>query len=307
MNMDLETQIKSIDPSAKGALFRRIIYEKPLAFLRPDQGHIYGFDVDLNKSKPLAGMALIGIQKHTILAYKSDLGEEDRLILFPSIDKIKENEFDLGSLTVKLMLFGDESFRGKTEGEGLLKDLAEQFMPKADDPHSQQVFDKMSQTVAKEEKETPKTQPTTSTDPIETDEPPTDYPDFDDMDNVNEPDDVMAFDQYADSEFYNDGSDYDDDEDDDEPAYNEEPSEAIYITDQRGIQLNKMSKSFNSVNEVVSYVVKTYNVNADLANNVANAAIQKAQGDKRMQVDLAIILFIKLFDMGKIGDNEGAF
>lgn len=304
--MDIETQIKSIDPSAKGALFRRIIYEKPLAFLRPDQGHIYGFDVDLNKSKPLAGMALIGIQKHTILAYKSDLGEEDRLILFPSIDKIKENEFDLGGLTVKLMLFGDESFRGKIEGEGLLSDLAEQFMPKADDPRSRQVFNQMSQTVAKEEKEPPKTQPTVN-DPIETDEPPTDYPDFDDMDNVNEPDDVVAFDQYADSEFYNDGSDYDDDEDDDEPEYEEEPSKAIYITDQRGIQLNKMSKSFNSVNEVVSYVVKTYNVNADLANNVANAAIQKAQGDKRMQVDLAIILFVKLFDMGKIGDNEGAF
>lgn len=304
--MDIETQIKSIDPSAKGALFRRIIYEKPLAFLRPDQGHIYGFDVDLNKSKPLAGMALIGIQKHTILAYKSDLGEEDRLILFPSIDKIKENEFDLGGLTVKLMLFGDESFRGKMEGEGLLSDLAEQFMPKADDPRSQQVFSQMSQTVAKEEKEPPKTQPTVDTNSVETDEPPTDYPDFDDMDNVNEPDDVMAFDQYADSEFYDDGSNYDNDEDD-EPAYNEEPSEAIYITDQRGIQLNKMSKSFNSVNEVVSYVVKTYNVNADLANNVANAAIQKAQGDKRMQVDLAIILFVKLFDMGKIGDNEGAF
>lgn len=304
INMDIETQIKSIDPSAKGALFRRIIYEKPLAFLRPDQGHIYGFDVDLSKNKPLAGMALIGIQKHTILAYKSDLDEEARLILFPSIDKIKEVEFDLGRLTVKLMRFGDESFRGKIEGEGLLEDFAERFMPKADDPRSRKVLSKMGQAVKKEEKEKPKIQPAINNNPIETDEPPTDYPDFDDIENINTPDDVEAFDQYADSGFFDDGSSY---EDENDPEYEEEPETAIYITDQRGIQLNQMSKSFNSVNEVVTYVVKTYNVNADLANNVANAAIQKAQGDKRMQVDLAIILFAKLFDMGKIGDNEGVF
>ena len=56
------------------------------------------------------------------------------------------------------------------------------------------------------------------------------------------------------------------------------------------------------------YVITKYNVNADVANNVANLAEQKGK-TRRDQIELAILIFIKLFNMHKIGDNpdEGAF
>ena len=110
---ELETQIKSIDPSAKDALFRRLLYEQSLAYLRPNKNEIIGFNVNLANNDLLAGYAIIAIQKHTILAYKSDLDEQPKLILFPTIDKLRDPEFDLMRLNVERTLYDDDTFTGK--------------------------------------------------------------------------------------------------------------------------------------------------------------------------------------------------
>ena len=82
--MDIIKQAESINPSAKDPLFRRIMAEDDLAYLR-EEDYIIGFEVDLNKSKALSGYTIIGIQKHTIFSYSSDLDEEMKLIMFHSI------------------------------------------------------------------------------------------------------------------------------------------------------------------------------------------------------------------------------
>lgn len=122
-------QMKMIDPSVPGALFRLLQRDESVAYLREGDG-IYGFEVH-HDSPDIAGYALIGMSKHTILAYKSDIGQEQKLIIFPNIDKLFNKQFGLLELLCTKKLYLDESFNGRAVKTGLVKDLVRDLLPPA--------------------------------------------------------------------------------------------------------------------------------------------------------------------------------
>ena len=58
----IETQIRELAPSAKEPLFRRLMVEESVSYLR-DKNGIYGFEVEITDEQVLSGFAIIGIQK----------------------------------------------------------------------------------------------------------------------------------------------------------------------------------------------------------------------------------------------------
>lgn len=268
---ELIKQIKEIDPSAKDALFRRLLYDKSLAFLRPDRGSIIGFDLDLTASQMLSGFTVIAIQKHTILAMKSDLDEQPRLILFPAVDKIRDDSFGLRDLIVSRVVFTSDDFAGLTTDHGRLGDLAADLLP----PHKNvNVDDKVASGFA-----------------LSDDEANTANDIQDDI-----PDDIP------------------DDVPDNKPIYTEQTAdqpipddaETTLVSDPRSDQLLDRKAQFKKMTDLIYYVVTTYHVDADIANNVANVATQKGS-DEQMQIDIAVLLFVKLFNAHKIGNESEAF
>lgn len=335
---EIETQIKSIDPSAKDALFRRLLYEQSLAYLRPNKNEIIGFNIDLSNNDMLAGYAIIAIQKHTILAYKSDLDEQPKLILFPTIDKVRDPEFDLLRLNVERTLYDDDTFTGKLQKTGTLEDVTRDLLPpfadtQIDNADAEKFGESLNESLENSTK--PKqNMPSDNTEPsgddtsndlndygLDDDDLPTDRPDFsdDDPELNNEFDTPYADDTGFDDSF---DDDFDDDFDDKVTAssnghiYHQATKEdakrtdeeSTLIKDSRGADLNNRSMQFKTMKDLTYYVITKYNVNADIANNVATMAGQKGK-TPRDQIELAILIFIKLFNMHKIGDNpdEGAF
>lgn len=126
--MSLIEQIKSINPSANDPLFRRLLRDEDLGYLR-DGEKIIGFEIDINNSKELSGYTMIGVQKHTILAFKSDLNEEDRLIIFPSMDKLFDEAFELLDLTVIKQEFTNSDFKGNVLDKGVLRRVVSDLTP----------------------------------------------------------------------------------------------------------------------------------------------------------------------------------
>lgn len=304
--MAIIDQIKNIDPSDKAALFRRLLYEKDLGFLRPQNGdkEIIGFEIDNNQSTELSGFAIIAIQKHTILAYKSDLGEPQKLVIFPTIDKMTDPAFELGKLQVKREIFSDDSFNGQVISTGRFSDVAQDLMPdmqndtiEISDDFSQSLSQSMLDASKDENKEVEITPKEDDNDDMMTDGMPgaNDIPEFDDEPFDSEP----PFDE---SEFneppFDEDSQFDDELDDTMPNFNTSDDNH----DERGKELNAMSGKFEKMSDLTYYVVTHYGVNADMANNVATAAINSTS-DPKTQIDVAILLYVKLFDAGKIGDN----
>lgn len=337
---EIETQIKSIDPSAKDALFRRLLYEQSLAYLRPNKNEIIGFNVDLSNNNMLAGYAIIAIQKHTILAYKSDLDEQPKLILFPTIDKLRDPEFDLLRLNVERTLYDDDTFTGKLQKTGTLEDVSRELLPpfndaQIDNADAEKFGESLNESLAnniKTNQNTTVDRPAPIADDtsndlndygLDDDALPVDRPDFtDDSALDNDFVDPGFDDNYADEPGFDDGynNTYDDQvtANRDGHIYHEATSsdlnnkheDTLTIEDYRGADLNNRDRNdeFKTMKDLTYYVITKYNVNADIANNVATMAGQKGK-TLRDQIELAILIFIKLFNMHKIGDNpdEGAF
>ena len=346
---ELETQIKSIDPSAKDALFRRLLYEQSLAYLRPNKNEIIGFNVDLSNNNLLAGYAIIAIQKHTILAYKSDLDEQPKLILFPTIDKLRDPEFDLMRLNVERTVYDDDTFTGTIQKTGTLNDVARDLLPPFADAQisnddAKAFGESLHESLSDNQKQTPQKgtdEPTPTVNDV--DDNPDDLTDYgldDDALPTSKPPFDDSFDDGPDfDDSFDDGPDFDDsydtpDLDDDENTNNDQDDlvtanagghiyhqatsedinnkheNTLTIDDSRGADLNNLDRNnkFKKMKDLTYYVITKYNVNADVANNVANLAMQKGK-TQRDQIELAILIFIKLFNMHKIGDNpdEGAF
>lgn len=128
---ELFEQLTDINPSVPDALFRRLLRDDELGYLRESDNSIIGFEVDLENSVPLSGFAKIGIQKHTILAYRSDLHEPKKLILFPSMNKLFNDSYGLLGLTVIKTEYSSDSFKGKVLDRGLLQDVIADLTPPA--------------------------------------------------------------------------------------------------------------------------------------------------------------------------------
>lgn len=120
-------QIKLVDPSVPAALFRLLQRDEALAYLREGDG-IYGFEVH-HDSPDISGFALIGMSKHTIIAYKSDIGEPPRLVLFPDVEKLFDDSFGLLDLECTKKFFTDDSFKGRKIESGAMKHLVRDLLP----------------------------------------------------------------------------------------------------------------------------------------------------------------------------------
>lgn len=145
---EIKEQLTHINPSVPDAFYRRLLREDNLSYLRENMNSIIGFEIDLNKSCALSGYALIAIKKHSILAYRSDLHEKKKLIIFPSLEKLFDSSFELLNLTVTKSLYNSYSFKGKPLEHGQLKDVVKDLTPAIEDVDlPQNVSEKMMSTM----------------------------------------------------------------------------------------------------------------------------------------------------------------
>lgn len=288
----LETQIQELSPSVKDALFRRLLYADNLAWLRDEKkkNQVIGFEVDL-EDQELSGFALVAIQRHTIIAYVSDRGESPRLILFPTLETLFDPGFELLDLVVTRKEFADASFKGRETGHGRFGDMVKDLTPpnrKMDIPET--VVEQMAAQMEEEEERPQTSEPIVqkelkavpkNPEPIPEDIPEEEVPPEEFLDEEDDFEDsgYGSYDEYEDYE------DYDNYED--EPAI--EPSKSEILA----------SQTFASLSDVVDFVVLKLGVRRDLALTLANKVMQSQVAPKQRPA-LAVKLFCKLFDEGKI-------
>lgn len=318
--MSILQQIKEIDPSDKAALFRRLLYQKDLGYLRDKNGDkkIIGFNVQLDQQEELSGFTIIAIQKHTILAYKSDLGEDEKLILFPSLDKLSDPSFEMDNLEVTREIYRDDSFNGQVVSKGTLSEVTRDLLPPykkvevSDDFGESLTNSLLEASKSEDEKQAQEPSQKIKPDDLDDEEVPANdgMPNGDDLDDVPPDFDDSVPPDFDDSPLPPDVED-DDEMDDDSPddsldddlpddsLDDDLPDDDLDEEDPRAKELNQMSGKFTKMSDLTYYVVTHYGVNADMANNVATAAIGSVD-TPATQIDVAILLYIKLFHAGKI-------
>lgn len=124
--MRLIDQYKTLDPSVAGATYRRLQRDDDVNYLREQDG-IIGFEVNLKQDRLLSGFTLIGIKKHTILAYRREDGYQ--LVLFPGLSKLFDESFGLMDLEVAKRFYPNDSFKGKLLGRGPLREMIRDLTP----------------------------------------------------------------------------------------------------------------------------------------------------------------------------------
>lgn len=313
---NLMTQVRELSPSAREPLFRRLMVDESLAYLR-EKNNIIGFELDMSVEQSLSGFSLIGIQKHTIYAFVSDLKETPRLILFPPLDKLFDSAFELLDLQVMKKQFTNAKFEGKELDRGVLRDLVRNLTPpekKVD--ISKQVAEQM----AKQMKQADVPKPAPSKKPVApmptsdiidsapvmeesfVDEPIMDEPPVEMDLNAGFVDDDPGYDMY-DENFDSYDSEYDSgyvyDTDIDEDSAEEPVGDPELIPDEDPRALRLREQSFQSLSEVSDFCSGVLGVQRPLAVNVVNKALQSNVAPD-YRIELAIKLFAKLFNEKKI-------
>lgn len=291
--MDIKKQVDGIDPSAKDPLYRRLMIEENLGYLRDDDG-IIGFELDLEKSNPLQGYASIGIQKHTILCYKSDLKEPPCLVLFPATDKLFDEAFGLLDLTVTKKHYTDSTFNGKVLEHGLLRDMVADLTPpqkEVDLPPG--VSEKMVEAMLDANTEAVRDEQE-RLDTLNIDKEPITLKDVkENQVNTTESDNTPPF----------------IDEPDDVPPFVDEPSENVTptpiqpvespLTEKQALIRDRIAdiraQHFTNISDVSDYAVMHHNIPKDIATQVVSNALQ-ASHDSALRVEIAIRLFEKIYD-----------
>lgn len=293
----LESQIRELSPSVKDALYRRLMFMEDLAWLRDEKKNntVIGFEVDL-EDQELSGFSLIAIQRHTVIAYVSDRDESPRLILFPTLDILFDPGFELLNLIVTKKEFKDAAFQGAPLGHGRFGDMVKDLTPperKVD--ISDTVMEQISSIIKQEEAAIPAkaavskpvSKPVTPEPIAEADPEPAYEPEYEDGPPEGFDDEPDDFDDFEEPGY----DDYDDYEDYGEP--DDEPVRELTRTEKLKAQ------NFNSLNEVIDFVVRNLGVNRTLAVTLANKAMQsKVSPEYRIQ--LAVNIFCKLIEEKKI-------
>lgn len=284
-------QLQNINPSARAPLFRRLMADPDLAYLREGKG-IIGFELDLDAVQKLSGFALVGIQKHTIYAYRSDIGEEPRLVLFPPLDKLFDDTFQMLGLKVIKKFFLNPDFKGKELGRGQFSSLVKDLTPpekEVDIPDG--VSEKMVEQMRRIQDT--KVRVDAASDRIgdiaSVDEnPPTEMYD-------EGPDDLNNFDTYE--GFSEDG--FDDYQD--EPFEYVEPEEVDEVVrepeeDERSIRMK--AQDFKTLAEVEEFAYMTCGVPKSTATQIVTRALQSdaVQQGQVSSIDLSVMLFCKIFN-----------
>lgn len=291
-------QLDNIFPSAKAPLYRRLMGDEKLTYLR-ERGGIVGFELDVSKGQLLAGFLLIAIQKHTIYAYRSDLDEDYKLVLFPPLDKMFDRTFEMLDLHVTKKLYQSDDFIGKDIKTGKLKDLARNLMPPEKDIDlSQDVSERMFQEMEKVRTMRKKEEPIKESVEVPVEEvvnvediPPMNEPPMNDFEDD-------GYDEFDDFEGGL-GTDFDPfDEDDD---YEDDIEEEIEEDeDWRIVELRE--KKVRNLADLGEFVEMRLNVPKAISTQVLNKALQsQVVMDKKMKSEeLAKMLFEKLFEDGKL-------
>lgn len=312
---ELLEQLTDINPSVPDALFRRLLRDDELGYLRESDNSIIGFEVDLENSVLLSGFAKIGIQKHTILAYRSDLHEPKKLILFPSMNKLFNDSYGLLGLTVIKTEYSSDSFKGKVLDRGLLQDVIADLTPPAKQVELPQgltdaIVEAMidaGNSLNKETRRTRLSDPVTST--AISNEPETiPTQDMEDIPSVFMDDDPVFFDEFstdtADNPVFMD-------EYSDEPATettgieitgpvseefitdeHESISEEALAFDFRAIQL--LNTKFTNVTEVSNKAIRL-GVPEAIANQIIVKVLESVD-DPISRIEFARQLFVRVFN-----------
>lgn len=276
--MRLIDQYKTLDPSVAGATYRRLQRDDDVNYLREQDG-IIGFEVNLKQDRLLSGFTLIGIKKHTILAYRREDGYQ--LVLFPGLSKLFDESFGLMDLEVAKRFYPNDSFKGKLLGRGPLREMIRDLTPpmkQVDLPEFFQFKDRLNPDVEID---------TTSQTQVVPDEPTHDLfgeaPDFEDAPDFGETPDFM------DTSSFDDTSNFMED-----PTFEtEEAFEDISVAEQLELM------HFESPHAVIDTAV---GFGADRARliNILNALLNKHH-DKGEHILAAALqdIVIKLFKEGR--------
>ena len=116
-------QFALLYPSIPDALFRRLMMDESLAFLRKNNT-IYGFRVTTD-DKPLPGLVQIAVSKQHILAYVTP----KEVILFPSVDVLGDPVYQFNTISVEKVRVLDDSFRFEHIGRGTVAELSAEYLP----------------------------------------------------------------------------------------------------------------------------------------------------------------------------------
>lgn len=116
-------QFALLYPSIPDALFRRLMMDETVAFLRDDKT-IYGFRLTID-DKPLPGLVQIAVSKQHILAYVTS----QEVILFPTVDVLGDATYQFDTVEVEKVRVLNDKFEFEPIRRGTLAYLASEYLP----------------------------------------------------------------------------------------------------------------------------------------------------------------------------------
>lgn len=116
-------QFALLYPSIPDALFRRLMMDETVAFLRDDKT-IYGFRLTID-DKPLPGLVQIAVSKQHILAYVT----AQEVILFPTVDVLGDATYQFDTVEVEKVRVLNDKFEFEPIRRGTLAYLASEYLP----------------------------------------------------------------------------------------------------------------------------------------------------------------------------------
>ena len=116
-------QFALLYPSIPDALFRRLMMDETVAFLRDDKT-IYGFRLTID-DKPLPGLVQIAVSKQHILAYVTS----QEVILFPTVDVLGDATYQFDTVEVEKVRVLNDRFEFEPIRRGTLAYLASEYLP----------------------------------------------------------------------------------------------------------------------------------------------------------------------------------
>lgn len=320
--MKIIKQLDAIAPSVPDALFRRLMYDDSVGFLR-DKQTIIGFEVVLEEGNELEGYLIISIQKHTVLAYRSDLDEKPKLILFPNLDKLEDPSFGMMDLVVERRVYSDDKFKGRLVAKGPMKQVASELIPPyveigvpdelADSMKEDLISGRFGDKDAADNPApdnapsdgpfTPPSEPETGGGPIMPDSPIAPEGAFDapyeeaPFEAPFEPPFEAPFEPPFEEPFDEPFNDTAVEPEPATPPEEDSKSKTIVPITPRAIELH--NQKFNAMSEVSDYVIMHFGVPPDFASKVILSALQ-IDRDLPTQIDIAVLLFVKLLNNNTI-------
>lgn len=116
-------QFALLYPSIPDALFRRLMMDETVAFLK-DGKTIFGFRLTVDDD-PLPGLVQIAVSKQHILAYVTP----KEVILFPTVDVLSDNTYQFDTITVEKVRVLNDTFAFEPIQRGTVAQLASEYLP----------------------------------------------------------------------------------------------------------------------------------------------------------------------------------